>query len=43
MLEWVDWFNNRHLLAPLGYCPPMEFEAMYCLEDQSSAMGAALN
>jgi len=18
-LEWVDWFNNRRLLAPLGY------------------------
>ncbi|MEZ4227250.1 MAG: IS3 family transposase, partial [Polyangiaceae bacterium] len=21
-LEWVDWFNNRRLLGPLGYVPP---------------------
>jgi transposase InsO family protein len=20
-LEWVDWFNNRRLLAPIGYSP----------------------
>jgi transposase InsO family protein len=25
-LEWVDWFNNRRLLEPLGYIPPAEFE-----------------
>jgi transposase InsO family protein len=25
-LEWVDWFNNRRLLAPLGWVPPMEYE-----------------
>ena len=28
-LEWVDWFNNRRLLEPLGYIPPAEFEQMY--------------
>ena len=28
-LSWVDWFNNRRLLAPLGYVPPAEFEDMY--------------
>lgn len=28
-LAWVDWFNNRRLLAPLGYMPPAEFESMY--------------
>jgi transposase InsO family protein len=21
-LEWVDWFNHRRLLEPLGYLPP---------------------
>ena len=21
-LVWVDWFNNRRLLAPIGYVPP---------------------
>lgn len=25
-LEWVDWFNNRRLLEPIGDIPPVEFE-----------------
>lgn len=25
-LEWVDWFNHRRLLEPLGHVPPAEFE-----------------
>jgi putative transposase len=28
-LEWVDWFNHRRLLEPIGYMPPAEFEARY--------------
>ena len=28
-LTWVDWFNNRRLLEPIGYVPPAEFEARY--------------
>jgi len=28
-LEWVDWFNHRRLLEPLGYVPPAEYEARY--------------
>jgi putative transposase len=28
-LEWVDWFNNRHLLEPIGNLPPAEAEAAY--------------
>lgn len=28
-LEWVSWFNNHRLMAPLGYVPPGEFEAAY--------------
>ena len=28
-LEWVDWFNNRRLLAPIGNRPPAEAEAAY--------------
>jgi putative transposase len=28
-LRWVDWFNNRRLLEPIGYVPPSEFEARY--------------
>jgi transposase InsO family protein len=29
-LEWVDWFNNRRLLAPIGNIPPAEAEERYC-------------
>ena len=28
-LERVDWFNNRRLLEPLGYLPPVEYEAAH--------------
>lgn len=28
-LEWVDWFNTRRLLGPIGYVPPAEYEARY--------------
>ena len=26
-LEWVDWFNTRRLLEPIGHIPPAEAEA----------------
>lgn len=25
-LRWVDWFNNRRLLGPIGNIPPSEAE-----------------
>ena len=28
-LTWVDWFNTRRLLEPIGYLPPAEYEARY--------------
>ena len=28
-LEWVDWFNNRRLLEPIGNIPPAEAEKRY--------------
>ena len=28
-LEWVDWFNHRRLLEPMGNVPPAEFEVSY--------------
>ena len=28
-LEWVDWFNHRRLLEPIGNVPPAEAEAAY--------------
>ena len=28
-LEWMDWFNMRRLLEPIGDVPPAECEAQY--------------
>jgi putative transposase len=28
-LEWVDWFNNRRLMGPIGNIPPAEAELRY--------------
>lgn len=28
-LEWVDWFNNRRLMGPIGNIPPVEAENRY--------------
>jgi putative transposase len=28
-LEWVDWFNHRRILEPIGNIPPAEAEARY--------------
>jgi len=39
-LEWVDWYNNRRLLAPIGYVPPAEFESAYYRSQASQAMAA---
>ena len=37
-LTWVDWFNHRRLLEPLGYLPPIEFENMYYLNEHPVAV-----
>ena len=39
-LEWVDWFNNRRLLEPIGNVPPAEYEMMYYRQLEESAMVA---
>jgi putative transposase len=38
-LEWVDWFNNRRLLEPIGNIPPAEAEQRYyaTLDDRQAA------
>ena len=38
-LVWVDWFNNRRLLEPIGYVPPVEYERDFsdALEAQDEA------
>jgi putative transposase len=28
-LKWVDWFNNRRLLEPIGYITPNEAEEAF--------------
>jgi transposase InsO family protein len=28
-LTWIDWFNTRRLLEPIGYVPPAVYEAQY--------------
>ncbi len=39
-LEWVDWFNRRRLLGPIGNVPPAEFEQAYYDQLKESAMAA---
>jgi len=40
VLNWVDWFNNRRLLEPIGYVPPAEYEEAWYRSHQSQAMVA---
>ena len=39
-LEWVDWFNHRRLLEPIGNIPPAEFERAYYRRLEGSAEAA---
>ena len=39
-LDWVDWFNRRRLLGPIGYVPPAEAEASYYAATRESAVAA---
>ena len=39
-LAWVDWFNNRRLLEPIGNIPPVELEHMYYQDKKRRAMVA---
>ena len=39
-LEWVDWFNNRRLLEPIGNIPPAEAEERYYALLEHPAMAA---
>ena len=45
-LAWIDWFNTRRLLSPIGYVPPVEFEDAYYRDQKSQttpAMRAGVN
>jgi len=39
-LEWVDWFNKRRLLEPIGNIPPAEAEARYYAQLEALALVA---
>jgi putative transposase len=39
-LEWVDWFNNRRLLEPIGNIPPAEAEAKFYAALETEPMAA---
>jgi transposase InsO family protein len=41
-LIWVDWFNNRRLLEPIGNIPPVELEELYYEQQRSPAEPAGL-
>jgi transposase InsO family protein len=41
-LEWVDWFNNRRLLEPIGYVTPAEYEEAYYRSCETPALAAGL-
>ncbi len=43
VLEWVDWFNNRRLLEPLDYVPPVEHETAYCRAQSAPVAMVGLN
>ncbi len=40
MLEWVDWFNNRRILEPIGNRPPAEAEAACYRQNEHTALAA---
>jgi putative transposase len=42
-LEWVDWYNNRRLLEPIGFVPPAEYEEAYYRDQSTPAMVVGLN
>ena len=39
-LEWVDWFNHRRLLEPIGNIPPAEAEECYYAMIEQRPMAA---
>jgi len=39
-LEWVDWFNHRRLLEPIGNIPPAEAEDRFHAMTKNPAMAA---
>ena len=43
VLEWVQWWNNRRILGPIGFVSPREFEDAYYARQEQPAMVVGLN
>ena len=41
-LEWVDWFNQRRLLGPIGHVPPAAYETQYYAAQAVPVLAAGL-
>jgi hypothetical protein len=39
-LSWVDWFNNRRLMEPIGNIPSAEAEVRYYAMQEAMLMAA---
>ena len=39
-LHWVDWFNTRRLLEPIGNIPPAEAESAYYAQLEAMPLAA---
>ena len=39
-LAWIDWFNTRRILGPIGHVPPAEAEANYHAQLETPLMAA---
>jgi putative transposase len=39
-LTWIDWFNHRRLLEPIGFVPPVEAEAAFYNQLAGTSMAA---
>jgi len=42
-LEWIDWFDTRRLLEPIGNIPRVGFEEVHYQARGTPAMVAGLN
>jgi len=38
--DWVQWYNTKRLLGPIGYIPPAEVEAAFHAETGGYAKAA---
>ena len=43
LLEWVEWWNNRRILGPIGFVSPREFEEQYQSQQPSETKVVGFN